>query len=228
MSTFRDIFLDKALFMKSMFKTGDRDALKLYAHWEAAGALGYIYSEYARIFGLCRLIGSSHIYDIGCGGNYQACLLYHEHTLTYTGIDCYEFFDYETMNRMFSDYCGKRIHYICEHYPCSLSLSSNNVAIARGWKYSKGGEKHLKKFAEAVSRDFDRIITNFGIMGAEREEDIRLWQQAMPEFQVMKLGYEDLIFATRIPEDLEKMKKVGYEYGNYNFSIRAPKYEDMM
>ena len=221
MNTFRDICFDEALFLKSMFKTGDRDALRLYTYWQTSHAISYIYNEYARIFGLCKLLGTAHIYDIGCGGNYQACLLFHEH-INYTGIAAYEHFDYDAMNRAFSDYCGKRIRFINEHYPCRLSPDPNNAAVIRGWKYVKGGEKHLKKLTEAISRDFDRVITNCGIMGVEWDENYQFWKQALPEYHVMKLGYENLIFATKVSDDLAAMEKYGYEYGNYHFSVRMP------
>ncbi|MGN1345562.1 MAG: hypothetical protein ACI4V1_02150 [Eubacteriales bacterium] len=220
MSTFRDLSTEENQFIKDMFKNGDRDALKLYGYWAAAGALGNIYEEYSRIFGLCRLLGGLHIYDIGCGGNYQACLLYRRHEMTYTGIDAYEFFDYDQMNRMFSDSCGKRIQYLCAHYPCPLSILPGNAAIARRWQYPANHKPALKRFAEAISRDFERIITNFEIQGASREEMIRFWEEAMPGFHAVRLGDENLIFATRIPEDFEKMTAADYAYGNANFAIR--------
>ena len=181
MKTFHDLLYKEGNpFIKDMFKYGDRDALQLYGFWAAAGALGNIYEEYSRIFGLCRLLGGMNVYDIGCGWNYQACLLFHE-SIKYTGIDAYEHFDYDAMNRAFSDYCGKRIRFLNEHYPFRLSPDPNNAAVIRGWKYVKGGEKYLKKLTEAVSRDFDRVITNCGIMGVEWDENYRFWKQALPD-----------------------------------------------
>lgn len=221
MKTFGEL-LDKDRFLKEMFKTGDRDALQLYACSAAASALGNIYEEYSRIFGLCRLLGGVNIYDIGCGGNYQACLLYYRADMTYTGIDAEENLDFDRMNKVFGRaFSTNRIRFFCDKYPCPLNILPGNAAIARRWRYSKDSAFALKRFGEAIAHDFDRLITTFDIEGYDREDMMQFWEESMPGFRAVPIGDEDLILVTKIAEDFEKMEEVSYKYGNSAFAIRS-------
>ncbi len=221
MKTFHDLlYKDGNPFIKDMFKYGDRDALQLYGFWAAAGALGNIYEEYSRIFGLCRLLGGMNVYDIGCGWNYQACLLIHRYDMTYTGIDADEHFDYDRMNGVFAESYGNRIRFFCAHYPCPLTILPGNAAIARRWRYRRGSLSNLKRFAASIVKDFDRLITTWYYEEYDREDMLKFWEEEMPGFRAVPLGDEELILATKIPEDFAKMEEVNYKYGNSAFAIR--------
>ena len=220
MKTFLDLSSRGSQFIREMFKNGDRDALQLYGFWAAAGALGNIYEEYSRIFGLCRLLGGMNIYDIGCGWNYQAVLLYAKHDMTYLGIDCEESFDFDRMNGVFADHCRDRIRFICDHYPCPLKILPGNAAIARRWQFTKKGTKAFRYFAESIARDFDRLITTVNIEGYDRERMLAVWEEAMPGFRAAPIGDEQLVLVTKIPEDFARMEEENYKYGNAMFAIR--------
>ena len=216
MKTFGDLSFDKNRFLKEMFKTGDRDALQLFAYQTAASVLGNIYEEYSRIFGLCYLLGGLNVYDIGCGDHHQACLLYRQGDMTYTGIDAHEKFDCDRMNSVFGT---DHIRFIRDLYPCKLRILPGNAAIARGWMYSD--PEPMKHVAKAVSRDFDRLIANARIEKYTREDMLRFWEEEMPGFRAVPIDDENLILATRIPEDFSVMEYENYKYGNSAFAIRS-------
>ena len=212
LSTNPEYFIDR------MFETKDRTALKMYLNWSIM-CEKKLFINYQRRFGLCQTIGAKHIFDIGCGlRHYQAYMLLLHHDLHYTGID--RELDPHEMMRVFSHGFHDRGRFISDTYPCTLTIPENNIAIAAYIGGCKSfDDPQIINFADALSQDFDRIITNYGVMQCSYDELYEFWAHALPGYSVCKLGEEDLIFATRIPHDLEVLHEINYKYTDEKFGI---------
>lgn len=176
----------------------------------------YIY--YSQIFGLCKVLGIKHIYDIG-GRNWQpAFLLIDFPNIYYTGIDCHDI-DYDYLNRLFAEY--KNIKFQYAYYPFDITPTSNNIAVSH---YAIGtilvDEEKIKNTTAALSKDFERILINI------RQENLNIWETGLADFKLCMIdcSYMPLVFGTKFPEEIEKLKKIGYNYSDDRFSI-YPRYE---
>jgi hypothetical protein len=233
MNTFAELISNDEKFLQAALKSGDKDALKMYVNLKAVSLRAY-FTSYARKFGLCRLLGINNIYDIGCGNHYQAYMLM-SMDIYYTGIDYSDKIDFEEMNRAFAG-LGNKKKFINEMYPCDVAPPPNNAAIASGWNYNRGGEGALKRFAKAVSKDFERIITNVTVDGMDAEDFITFWETSLPGYKVYKIGcdrlmykagYESCIFATRFQKDIDITESVGYEYADERFTVGSMYLEEI-
>ncbi len=220
MLSFVDMLINEQGFIDTMLETKDRAALKMYLNFKSIAQRPFV-THYARMFGLCRLLGAANIYDIGCGNQYQAYMLTYP-DIHYLGIDADDRIDFDEMNQAFSNGFGAAKKFLHAVYPCPLDLSPNNIAIACGYAYSREDNGLIQGYCDAISRDFERIITNFGIWGDSDEEKLRFWENALPDHTVQKLGDQGMIFATKIPRDLEIMHETAYHYQDDRFLIGAP------
>jgi len=85
---------------KSILETGDEWALDGYVKLKSARKQ-QLYYDYLKIFGLCRALEITNLYDIGCGQSHQALLLSNFSDIYYTGID--NNYDFKDLNRLFAE-----------------------------------------------------------------------------------------------------------------------------
>jgi len=195
--------------------------------------------KYARIFGLCRLLGVTNLYDIGCGGVWQALFLANYPDVFYTGID-YFGNDNTYANESFAKSFGKRINFQYAHYAFLLNLPpsypSNNLGIALGWL--TGCIRCEQKTAFAFSKDFERIIIDIQDRDfkdweaklAESEpfqfnDGVSYWEIERTSFKLYKICDAEeeygkpLVFGTKFPEEIDMLKKIKYDFNDDKFAI---------
>ena len=144
-----------------------------------------------------------------------------------------EFFaDPEYVNKLFEEFVGSdRIKYIKERYPCELEISENNIGISLFVGMDRTFDD-VEKIAEFYSRDFERVVFNVftkklnskipemdikdivyndvDVWTNTFEETYSFWKKVMPDYEFYRLSNSTLwhfIFATKIPEDKEKLAK---------------------
>lgn len=204
---------------KSIFETGDTAALDMYVKLKSAkNALGldfygpYAYENYAQVFGLCRCLGITNLYDIGCGNALQAFLLLSHQNIFYTGIDMC--LDFAHINETFSKICGERIKFQKAEYPFEITPAVNNAAIscyAIGMEASE--DQSIKKIAGALSKDFERILMNIN------DKNFKIWENQLSDFTLHKIGNGNFVFGTKFPEDVDRLNKMHYNCYDSRFTI---------
>jgi len=171
---------------------------------------------YGRIFDLCRILGVSSIYDIGCATINQSFLLINYSNTTYTGISP-DGFDLQT--NLISDshtlwqvdevppFCSGRIRFVKGYYPDALSeISSNSIAVACYTMTMLRTEEKIKFMVSALTRDFDRIIFNIPSDDTARTD---MWKKSdWTGFEIYPIGPEGFLYATKHREDIIRMKNV--------------------
>lgn len=188
-----------------------------------------IYQDYANIFDFCKTMGVSHIYDIGNCFINQSFLLFDCPDIAYTGIDggatlmdyrnvvdeTYPNYHYPHTDTVES-FCNGRISFVVGEYPSvELTYEKNNIAVAiyslGTYPFMAGSGPSVEEITEGLRKDFDRVLMSiyckdfrepFGCMD--------VWTSRMPEFTFYKVqfGAADLIYATKLPEDIEKPEKL--------------------
>ena len=177
---------------------------------------GYIY--YSRIFGLCKTLGITNIYDIG-GRNWQpSFLLIDSPDINYTGIDCHDI-DYEYLNGVFEEH--KNIKFQKAYYPFDIMAAGNNIAVSH---YAMGTllteEESIKIAAAALSKDFERILINI------KREWLHIWETGLAEFRLYTVDCKGdakerpLVLGTKFPEEIDKLKHIEYDYLNDEFAVK--------
>ncbi len=186
------------------------------------------YQKYASIFDLCETIGVSHIYDIGNNFINQSFLLHDCTDVAYTGIDeSFVLMDYRNVVdetypnyhypyvETVPDFYNGRISFVTSKYPSvNLAYEKNSIAVAIHSLGTYALGLHLGPSVEEITaglrKDFDRVLMDiyrknyrdpYGCMD--------IWTSRMPEFTFYKIMSDfsvSLIFATKHPEDIEKLK----------------------
>jgi len=178
-----------------------------------------VYFRYSRIFELCRVLGVSNIYDIGCQTINQSFLLARYSTVSYTGITTgrfelndYRLADYDTLNacnfvtrQAPPPFCNGRIKFVLGYYPdVPLEIKPNNIAIACYALY-QNDEDSIKNISSAFVRDFDRVLFDIDF---HRKEICSIWKnQDWGEFQFFPIGPRGFVFGTKNPEDIRRLKE---------------------
>lgn len=197
-----------------------RDSLLTYekVHDKAEMTAMYvIYDIYARIFGLCRILGVTNLYDIGCAHYLQAYLLKSHKNMFYTGID--RMFDFSYVNELISTpnsplFLGERIKFQMAEYPFDIQPADNNVAISSNCLgFLLRDEESIKSVAGALSRDFERIIMNV------KSESFGVWETELAAFKLHRIGERDFLFGTKFPEDIYRLEEIGYNCLDNRFTI---------
>ena len=175
------------------------------------------YDNYARVFGLCRILGLTNLYDIGCGNRLQAFFLHGHKNMFYTGID--KGIDFTRLNefldtQLFPNDKG-RIKFRTGTYPFEITPAKNNAAILL---YSLGmipDEQSIKNIAAALSGDFERVLMNI------RSEYFSIWEAELSDFTQYKIGDAEnpFVFCTKFPEDISKLNDMGYNCFDSKFTI---------
>lgn len=175
--------------------------------------------RYSKIFDLCRVLGITNIYDIGCCTINQAFLLAHHSRMNYTGLDCgfilndWRTSDTETNNyyRLFAQeapppFCGGRIRFVEGWYPdTSFEVKPNNIAIGSYSLAMCEGKECIEKTVSALTHDFERILFNLTI----RDTDAAFWKAAeWSGFEIHPIGPFEFVFATKNRCDLHRMMEM--------------------
>ncbi len=212
---------------------GDKQLLQVYRRAVAANHFYFdcLY-RYTGVFKLCRRLGIKNIYDIGCGSGLQAFLLMKYPDVSYTGIESAPFrnpvdgfkTDAAQLNALFYSFTGSdRIYYVDKSYPYDFTPEPNNIAILLYTMMNR----EIEPFAADLSRDFERIIitlpkSEFAWKGKNIKEivyrDVELWsdpfdklltrwKKAMPNYHFYQIREQNVIFATKIPDDDAKIKQ---------------------
>lgn len=183
--------------------------------------------RYSRIYDLCYVLGINNIYDIGCECINQGLMLIRYSNLHYCGIECSKFWlnDYRILDRTEKNFyypvtdqtpppfCDGRIRYIKAKYPCELKIEPNNIGVALS-SFCPEGEKEVNELVNAFVNDFDRILVNI----SSYENNIEYWRNAdWKNMKIYPAGRGYLIFGTKHPEDIERMKVI-YPYSDGRFT----------
>ncbi len=186
--------------------------------------------RYARMVDLCRVIGVSHLYDIGCQTVNQSFLLSKYSAMHYTGITGGDFVlnncrpadmeekAYTTLRTSQTPppLCDGRIRFVRGYYPeAKPDIAPNNIAIASYTFTMYRDEDSIKPLAAALVRDFDRFLFNVDADCLEiwKKQD---WQGA----QFFPIGPQWFVFGTKIPSDVEKLKAAyPFEDGHFETGI---------
>lgn len=186
--------------------------------------------RYARIFDLCRVLGVSHLYDIGCQTVNQSFLLAKYSAMHYTGITNGDFIlnNYRPSNMEEKAYtilstsqtppplCDGRIRFIKGNYPeAELDIVPNNIAIASYTFTMCRDENSIKNIAAALAHDFERFLFNVdvGYLETWKQQD---WHGA----QFFPIGPQWFVFGTKILSDDEKLKAAyPFEDGHFETGI---------
>ena len=211
---------------KLILQTGDETILDSYIKLKSARNQQHYY-DYLRIFGLCRALGVTNLYDIGCGHSRQAFLLSKSLDICYTGIDCVDY-DFNDLNALFLELNGnENIKFRYAEYPFAVTTASNNIAISH---YALGALGTMRKSddaienaAKALSRDFERILISIN------PECLSIWETVLTDFTLCTVGYDiedgktatsiPTVFGTRFPEELAKLEEIEYNYYNNRFMV---------
>jgi len=188
--------------------------------------LTQIFFRYSRIFDLCRVLGITNVYDIGCQWLNQAFLLIRYSNLHYIGIDKSNFYlnDYRIVDRDVKNFyfpitnqvppafCGGRISFMKACYPFELNVSPNNIAVACSSIAELSDKKDINQMVAALTKDFERVIFNVS------KNTIHFWKDAdWKDLKLYPIGHNNFIFGTKYFTDVERLKII-YPFSNGRFS----------
>ena len=182
--------------------------------------------RYSKIFDFCRVLGVTHLYDIGCQSINQSFLLINHSAVFYTGIssgiyflndfclsDCVRNRDgIPTTEQIPPSLCNGRIRFVSGYYPdFHFEIHPNNIAIS---SYSMPQPDGIEKRVQAYVRDFERIIFNIQF---RKQQVVEQWKNAdWGEFKVFPIGPQGFMFATKYDEDIARLKE-WYPFENGRF-----------
>jgi len=178
------------------------------------------YEIYSRIFDLCRVLGITNVYDIGCETINQAFLLAAHTNISYTGMDSvFNLNDWREEDEQSNNYwycyteeapspfCDGRIRFVKGYYPDTVfDVKPNHIAVASCSLTMCMGAESIIRVASALVRDFDRILINFPY-SERRMEDYNCWKNAdWSGYEIRPIDYSGFIYATKNEEDIERLK----------------------
>ncbi len=174
---------------------------------------------YGRIFDFCRVLGVKHICDLGCCSLNQAFLLADCGDMTYTGMDSTHFVlnDWREKDRETGNYhepfttdapppfFDGRIRFVKGHYPDTPFEIRENSIMVGCYSLTMTREHEIFETVFCLTRNFDRMLFNVGY----DDEKAVLWKSvSWAGYAVHPIGPEGFVFATRHPEDIERLKQV--------------------
>lgn len=195
-----------------------------------------VYSRYYAAFKLCELLGVKDIYDIGCGFMNQSFLLFDKRDISYTGIDLrFSLLDYRNVIDethpnyhfpiIFTDlpgFCGGRIRFVNREYPFEITPKKDHLAItfhSFGYRLpdESAADEERRAILGQLERDFDRLLITIGFPVPMNDKGyyayLPVWKRLMPGFSFYRMEHWEmgsLIFGTKIPEDVEKLRSAGW------------------
>ena len=180
-----------------------------------------VYYRYSRIFDFCRVLGISHVYDIGCQWINQAFLLVSYSVMQYTGIGCsFSLHDWRKENRTAEhctvpcvheappSFCDGRIRFQKGWYPdVALSPEDDSIAVAC-YAFTMCREpEEIARAVTALRKDFNRIL--FNLNDSENDLYTDCWKkQDWHGYTIFPIGPCGFVYATRVQEDIERLKAV--------------------
>jgi hypothetical protein len=196
-------------FKSEIFEKSDEASLDVYSTMYMSKCFP-IFDYYSRIFGICKLLGITNLYDIGCRTIGAAFLLSDYNSAIYTGIDCHKpYIDFNNAHLLdlLTEFYGERFKFQEGEYPFTIAPQESNVAIscfAIGFGIPNKNKRVIKNTAAALSRDFERIIINVN------HEYFEAWKSELTDFEIYKIGETSsttFIFGTKFSEDVAELKK---------------------
>lgn len=175
---------------------------------------------YCRIFDLCRVLGITNVYDIGCETINQSFLLAAHTNISYTGMDSIFILndwrqeDEQSNNYWYcyteetpAQFCDGRIRFVKGTYPDKVfDVKPNHIAVASCSLTMCRGAKCINRVVSALVRDFNRILINFPYSEG-RKEDYNCWKNAdWSGYEIRPIDYSGFVYATRNEEDIERLK----------------------
>ena len=173
---------------------------------------------YGRIFDFCRVLGVNHICDLGCRTLNQAFLLAEHEDMTYTGMDSTHFVlnDWREKDRETGNYrepfttdapppfFDGRIRFVKGHYPDTPFETRENSIMAGCYSLTMTREHEIFETVFCLTQNFERMLFNVGYDAPEAV----LWKSAdWAGYAIHPIGPEGFVFATRHPEDIERLKQ---------------------
>ncbi len=205
----------------------DRRYAKFYDYYS-------LYSRYNAAFHLCDLFDVTDIYDIGCGYVNQSFLLMDKPNISYTGIEVDSFSLSDYRNVIDASYpndhcpaveevpplCNGRIRFLRKTYPFEIHPKPHHMGIAfHSIAYRLPNENSVadkvRHILERIERNFDRLLLTIGYPVPTRNayEYLPVWKKLMPDYEFFRIEYREmpsLVFATKIQEDIEKLRCAGW------------------
>jgi hypothetical protein len=181
-----------------------------------------VYYRYSRIFDFCRVLGISHVYDIGCQWINQAFLLVPYSVMQYTGIGCsFSLLNWRKEHHTAEhcavpcvhdappSFCDGRIRFQKGWYPdIALSPEDDSIAVAC-YAFTMCREpEEIARTCAALRKDFNRILFNLNYF-SENDPSTDCWkEQDWHGYTIFPIGPCGFVYATRVPEDVERLKAV--------------------
>ncbi len=189
--------------------------------------LTQLFFHYSKVYDLCRVLGVTNVFDLGCMTINQGLMLLRYTNLSYTGIDAYRFylndyrigdaftpigrppksrrtdaFLYPTLDDAPPPFADGRIRYIKGAYPLPLSVPENSIGVSmRSFGFSEDGEK-IREIVRALTTDFDRVLFD------PRIDRLSDWiTDDWADFTVVQIG-PTYLYATKYPEDIARLERV--------------------
>ena len=181
-----------------------------------------VYYRYSRIFDFCRVLGISHVYDIGCQWINQAFLLVSYSVMQYTGIGCsFSLLDWRKENCTAEHctvpcvheapppFCDGRIRFQKGWYPdVDLSPEADSIAVACYAFTMCRESEEIARVAAALRKGFNRILFNLNYF-PENDPYTDCWKkQDWHGYTIFPIGPCGFVYATRVQEDIERLKAV--------------------
>ncbi len=191
-----------------------------------------IYFRYSKIFDLCRVLGVTNLYDIGCDFINQSFILCDYSNFCYTGIDNWGFKlndyrkqDYKNENIYFPytnetplPFCGGRIRFVKAEYPFKIDAPAGNIAISCYSLTNTTDPDEIYAISEAFARDFERVLFN------TYQDSVEIWKNSVCKcFDFYPIGHNRFVFGTKIPEDIIRLKEI-YPFSDAKFSTGIDNY----
>jgi len=130
----------------------------------------------------------------------------------------FEKIDFSYYNRLFGE-INSNIRFIHAMYPCTIHAKSNNMGIAVAlWN------ENMENIVEAMARDFERMLFQVAFHDEEKYKEslstfytVKIHEVKWKNYFTDKENGNIYIFATKYKDDIEYLKKVGYNFHDDRF-----------
>ena len=202
-----------------------------------------LFFTYSRVYDLCRVLGVTNIFDLGCMTINQGLMLLRYSNMSYTGVEANRFylndyrigdffeaigtktcnikknaFLYPTVENI-APFADGRIRYIKGDYPISLCVPKNSIGVSMRSLGFSDDKEHIKRIVRSLTSDFDRIIFDM------RFDRITEWKtNDWEDFTVIQIG-PTYLYATKYSEDIEQLAMM-YPAKDGRFSTGIGSFEE--
>ncbi len=202
-----------------------------------------LFFTYSRVYDICRVLGVTNIFDLGCMTINQGLMLLRYSNMSYTGVEANRFylndyrigdffepigtktcnikknaFLYPTVENV-PPFANGRIRYIKGDYPISLCVPKNSIGVSMRSLGFSDDKEQIKRIVHSLTCDFNRIIFDM------RFDQITEWKtNAWEDFTVVQIG-PTYLYATKYPEDIKQLA-VMYPAKEGRFSTGIGSFEE--